>query len=279
MYRFTFVTLPMLALLAAIAPTSAQELVGTAIDDLTGDPVPGVEVVLRDGGGDPVARAVADARGNFAMAVPGAGTFTLRVSGLGYQAFSSDPIQIGASTHLTVEIRLGIEAVPLEPIVVTTRSRRMAPDIEAFYARLERGRRMGQGHFISRADIEAAHAARTTDLLRTVSGVQVSHTRTGRGDVVRMRGGCIPAIYIDGTHMNRTDARHSVDEYVQPASLEGIEVYRGAGRSVGHYYDPRGCGLVLVWTQRGELGATTAMRWRTIGVVFGSLLGLVLLLN
>jgi hypothetical protein len=55
----------------------------------------------------------------------------------------------------------------------------------------------------------------------------------------------------------------SVDDYVAPRSIEGIEVYRGAGRTVGHFHDPRGCGMV---------------RRQTIGIVLGTLLGLFLIL-
>jgi hypothetical protein len=268
---------PALALLTATA--AAQQIVGAVVDEQTGQGIEGAAVTLTDAGGSQLARGLTGREGHFVLNPGAAGSLTLTVTRFGYLSVTSHPIEVEAGERVVVEVRLGVDVIPLDPVVVSGR-RQSTPDIAAFYQRLEQGRRTGQGHFISRTEIAQARPARTTDLLRTLSGLRVDRSRTaGRGDVVRMRGGCVPAIFIDGNHINRTDPRHSLDEYVVPASIEGIEVYRGAGRSVGHYYDPRGCGVVLVWTQRGELGATAPFRWRTVGIVLGSILGLVLLIN
>jgi hypothetical protein len=275
---------PLVLLLAPLATTlwsggiHGQQVMGRVVDQATGQHVEGAAVALSDREGVTRVRAVTGRDGRFVLAAGASGSYVLSVSRFGYQPMESDPILIDPDERLVVEVRLGVDAIPLEPLVVTGR-RNISPAIAAFYERLEAGRRSGQGHFISRAEIEEFRPSRTTDLLRSVSGMRVDRSRGGRGDVVRMRGGCIPAVYIDGTHINRMDARHSVDEYVVPSAIEGIEVYRGAGRSVGHYYDPRGCGVVLVWTQRGELVDGAPMRWRTVGIVVGALLGLILLVN
>jgi hypothetical protein len=267
------------AVLLSAVPIQAQQVVGTVVDEQTDQGVEGAAVTLIDATGGQVARGLTGRGGHFVLNPGAAGSLTLTVSRFGYLSVTSPPIEVEAGERVVVEVRLGADAIPLEPIVVSSR-RQASPDIAAFYQRLEQGRRTGHGHFIARPEIARIRPARTTDLLRTMSGVQVDRSRTsGRGDVVRMRGGCVPAIFIDGTHINRMDPRHSLDEYVVPGSIEGIEVYRGAGHSVGHYHDPRGCGVVLVWTQRGELGSTAPMRWRTIGIVLGSILGLVLLVN
>jgi len=276
----TFATAALLMASHGLAdPAAAQEVVGIVRDGNSGVGVAGVEVVLVDSAGVVEARVITDAEGRFVLHTPRSGAFTLSFFRIGYRAFTSEPIDILTGERLVAEIRLGVEAVPLDSLIVSGRSRQHPPDIEAFYQRLELGRRSGDGHFISRADMEGAHPARTTDLLRSVNGVQVVYRRGGRDTVVLMRGGCVPAIYIDGSFINRVDTRLSVDDHVAPGSIEGIEVYRGAGRAVGHFHDPRGCGLILVWTLRGVQGNSGPMRWKTMAAVLGTLLGLLFVLN
>jgi hypothetical protein len=279
MYRASpiFALLPVLAILAA--PAAAQEVVGFVRDEASGDPVAGAEVVLRHADGVVASRGLTGEEGRFLLLGSRAGVFTLTISRIGYQAFTSANFQVGAGERLLVEVRIGADAIPLEPLVVRHRSRQRPPDIEAFYNRLERGRRSGDGHFISRVELEGRFPARTSDLLRSMGGIQVVYSRGGRDTLVRMRGGCIPALYVDGTYINRVDVRLSLDDYVAPRSIEGIEVYRGAGRAVGHFHDPRGCGMILVWTLRGQQSGPEPMRWKTIGIVLGTLLGLFLILN
>lgn len=66
-----------------------------------------------------------------------------------------------------------------------------------------------------------------------------------------MSTGCVPAIYIDGSHINR-DRSLALDDYVASHTIEAVEVYRGGYHQVGRFNDPFGCGLILVWTRRGQ---------------------------
>lgn len=276
----TFATAALLLAFTGLAgPAAAQEVVGIVCEWDSGVGIAGVEVVLLDTAGVAESRAITDAEGRFVIPATRSGAFTLSFFRIGYQAFTSEPIDILTGERLVAEIRLGVEAVPLDALIVSGRARQHPPDIEAFYQRLEFGRRSSDGYFISRADMESTHPARTTDLLRSVNGVQVVHRRGGRDTVVLMRGGCVPAIYIDGSHINRVDTQLSLDDYVAPSSIEGIEVYRGAGRAVGHFHDPRGCGLILVWTLRGVRGDSGPVRWKTMAAVLVALLGLLFILN
>jgi hypothetical protein len=265
-----------LTIALAAAPAAAQQVLGTVTDEISGEPIAGADLLVRDSSGAILDRGITDEDGRFLLAPPRSGTVTLEISRIGYQDFASGPFEVGAGERVVVELRLGIEAVPVEPLVVRDRSRQYPPDIEAFYARADRGRRSGDGRFITRADVERAYPSRTTDLLRVVGGIQVVRVRGAHGYQVRMRGGCVPALYIDGAFINRFDTRASLDDYVDPGSIEGIEVYRGTGRAVGHLHDPRGCGLILIWTQRGERGLAAPIRWRTVGIVVGTLVGLLL---
>lgn len=270
--------LPVFGLLLGLAvQAAAQEVEGMVVDAATGAGLSGAEVVLRGAEGDVLERLLTDQDGWFLGAAGDSRTVSLTVSRLGYHTFSSDPIPVGSGDRLTLEIRLGVDAIPVEPLLVTYASPRYPPDIQAFYGRLERGRRSGAGRFISRADIEDAYPSRATDLLRSMPSIQVVRNRAGAGDLVRMRGGCTPSIYIDGNYMNRYDMRLSLNDYVAPRSIEGIEVYGGAGRLVGHMNDPRGCGLILVWTRRGEPSDSAPIRWKTVGVALVAVVSLLLL--
>lgn len=265
-------------LLMVPGSAAAQQLVGMVADRETDAGVEGAELVVRDSAGAVQGRAVSNEQGGFVIDLEEAGTFTLAVSRVGYQPFSFDSVTVGAGERVALQILLGVRAVPLEPVVVSGRSRQRAPAIERFYERLERGRRFGSGHFFDRSDIEELHPGRVTDLLQRVAGVRVVPTRTGEGGV-RMRGGCIPALYIDGAHINRTDRNDSLDRYVSPLAIEGIEIYRSPATAPAEYFDRNGCGVVLVWTRRGEPNAGRSVSWKTVVAVVAAMLVLMFVVD
>jgi hypothetical protein len=94
-----------------------------------------------------------------------------------------------------------------------------------------------------------------------------------------MGGGCIPAIFVDGMQLNRVNRNDSLDDYVSTLDIEGIEVYRGAASQLGAMYDPTGCGLVAVWTRRGEAVAGGRLAWKKILITLGVVGALFLLTN
>ena len=254
MPRFRHILAALLALTAwaAAGPAGAQTITGIVVDDRTGARLPGVLLVLLDDRDANRGEAVSGDSGAFRIEVPGPGSFVLTGSLIGYGEVRSEPLLIGAREDLAVEIRMAVEAVPLEPLVVRSRSNGMDSQLGGFYTRMARGRRSGLGHFIDYEEVDRQAAVESTDLLRTTPGVRVIPGRAGYGAAVRMTGGCIPAIYVDGMQVNRPPLRNtSLDELVNPMSIEGIEIYRGAMSHVGSYHDPAGCGLILVWTRRG----------------------------
>lgn len=263
------------ALLAA-APASAQTVItGTVLGQATEQPIEGVELVLLDEGGTIHNETRTDSDGWFRFAVPGGGRWIIAGSMIGYAELRSDPVDIEVLETVVVEVRMAVEAVPLEPLVVTSRISHINADLKAFYDRMARGRRSGLGRYISREDIERASALEPTDLLRTMAGVRIVRGTPGRGKGIRMSGGCIPAVYVDGAHVNRFNPRDSLDDFVGATSIEGIEVYRGAGAQVGRFYDPGGCGLVLVWTRRGAPEGSP-FSWTKLAIGAGLLIALIL---
>lgn len=244
-----------LAALAAAAPrpASAQTIMGVVVEHGTERRIPGVALLLIDDRGETRAETLADDSGAFILSAPEPGTFVVAAEMIGLASIRSGPLDLDPGEELVVEVRMAIEAVALDPLVVTSRKQTMGHQLAGFHDRMARGRRSGFGHFIDREEVDRMMPLESTDLLRTAPGVRVSPGRAGRGAGLSMSGGCIPAIYVDGMQVNRSPMRNvSLDEIVPAMALEGIEVYRGPSAQQSSYYDPNGCGLILVWTRRGE---------------------------
>jgi hypothetical protein len=256
------------------AALGAQRITGTVVDEASRRAVAAVDIALLDSAGVRVSSVLADSAGAFAFPDLAAGRYGLRAERLGYQTTFATDIDVARDERVIVELRLGIDAIPVEPIIVSARRIDRPGRLDEFYERFERRRRAGFGHFITREDIEHSAAFETADLLRMVPGVSV----TGRGrDIVmgRLGGGCSPAIFLDGVMMNRTGPA-SISDYVSPQMIEAIEVYRGAAESPALYDDRGGCGSVLVWTRVGRSGGNP-FSWRRVAVAAGFIFGMLLI--
>jgi hypothetical protein len=256
------------------APLHAQVVAGTVLEETTGRYLVGARVTLFDAQGTAHGAEVADSLGQFALRVPHAASWTLSVQLVGYEPLVTEPIPVDAAEMVVVEITLAVDAIPLAPLVVMTRRSMRSPDIQAFYDRKERAGRSGFGNFVAREEIERGGATRPTDLVRSMAGVRIVRGAPGRGAGIRMAGGCIPAIFIDGMPINRTSINDSLDDYVTTLDIEGIEVYRGPTSQLGSLHDPNGCGLVAVWTRRGEPQPGTGVGWRkmlTAGAILAAI--------
>lgn len=280
MHRPPAIAICLLALaggLAAPRPLVAQTVVGQVIDPEAG-PLDGVHLRLLDADDRAAATAFSDDGGRFHLAAPEPGRWRIGAQLLGYGPVVSDSLLLTADDTVQVEIRMAVDPVTIdEPVVVIGAPARMSPDIEDFHRRREWGEKSGLGHFIHGDEIELRGAGRPTDLLRRIPGVNVASGRTGSGQIVRMRGRCIPAIYVDGSHINNFSAGESLDTYVAVQSIEGVEVYRGSQQPAGRFVDRSGCGLVLVWTKRGQYDPGATFSWARLLIGVGLLGGLIVL--
>lgn len=242
-----------LALAAAILPlaAAAQSIQGDVVDDADERPLEGVRLFLLNENGEVVRETLSDEEGEFALQVPRSGDWLVLADLIGYGDVHSDPVEVGPVERVSVKIRMAVQAVALEPLVVVGRVTHATGDLAGFYDRMERGRRSGLGRYLSRPEIEERLAILATDLFRGQASVRTIPGRAGRGHALRMAGGCAPAIFIDGSYINRFNPDDSLDDFVTVQSIEGIEIYRGAMSHVDRFHDPRGCGLILVWTRRG----------------------------
>jgi hypothetical protein len=253
---------------ATVTPLHAQipdlrgrgDLQGVVIDNATEQPLAGVRVDVIDDARRLLHSTETDEHGHFHIFRMRPGPFMLRVARLGYRASTTPLWSIAGGQVLRVEVRMDMDAIVLAPLAVTSsrRATRPSPVLEGFRDRAA----VGLGHFITRADIERRKPARVTDLLATVPGVQLESTGQGNRSVVymtrSMQGRCPAQVYVDGALLNRRlmtgrDAGFVIDDAVNPASIEGIEVYRGLAGMPAEFLSPEAsCGVVVIWTRRGD---------------------------
>lgn len=269
----SLLALGVILVVAGPRPLTAQAIVGQVIDHASGDPLDGVHVRLVDEDGREHASTYAADDGRFRIAAPRAGQWRIHAALVGYASVESRPMELDYDQTMVVEILMGVDPVPIdEPIVVTAERSYINADIEDFHRRRREG--SGNGTFIHGEDVRRRLGARPTDLIRTIPGVTLMRTPQGQDQIIHMRAGCIPAVFIDGMQINRYNPTESIDTYLDVQSIEGIEVYRGS-QPGGRFYDRRGCGLVLVWTRRGDIDAGGSFSWARLFVALGIFVAIV----
>ena len=241
MWLRTLLLLPVF--FACTQALAAQVIRGNLLDDETGKPIGSGTVTLLTRDSVPLVRISTDTAGAFLLSTERPGSYRLGAERMGFITTISPPLTLSARDTLDVEFRLSTRAVVLKPIVVTSKRRRIGQlaDFD------ERARQRRFGTFVTRADIEQRQPFTTTDLLRSMPGVQLISRGLGGGHHVRIRN-CRPVIYIDGMHVPLLGM--TIDDLISVHSLEGIEVYRSSAEAPVEYtvHNP-GCGVILLWSR------------------------------
>lgn len=209
------------------------------------------------------------------------------VQGTDFRAITNDSgvyefIALPPARYRVVVRRIGFE--PSEDRVTVTGGRRSQLDFEMegvpelldsvmvreaggngrmsdFWAR----RMLGIGAFITRDDIERRNPGRSSDLLRTVSGVPVllgesgfehpvitmgrnsaTYNRNTRGGTT-LGGDCRVSYHVDGAYVP-AGSFHMDD--LSPTAIEAVEVYRGPAETPTKLRQrDTACGLIVIWTR------------------------------
>lgn len=267
----------LLCLHATSARASGQEVSGYVVDDGTGTAL--AEVVIRalDGAGNERASTSSDSTGWFAVRLP-AGSYRFELSRLGYMDLSTEPVRVGRNENVTVELRMGPRAIPIEPVLVRARTRVARVGVDVFYQRMAQQRALGHGRFITRSDIDGTSVASANDLLARDPALMIlARTRPGGQstrntiDVLVMRQPglrhCYPAVFMDGIRIYRPEET-DISALFQPESLEGVEIYPNPAFTPPELMDPRGCGSVALWTRRTQGRRFMTMRQLYIATGF-----------
>lgn len=249
------------AMLLSATAGSAQnrvQIVGTVLDDQTGNPVPGVDLVVRNAYDQYLSRAVSDSLGRFSFRVYRTRAVRIYAARIGYERTGTPLLYFDGNEFFEVKLHMDPEAVVLAPLEVVARSSVAgSPVLVGFRERLI----SGMGRYITRADIERRRPMYVTDMLVEIPGVRLSSSGRGSRRVVQMARSdammCTVQLFVDGRYMNRGMSdlldQVSIDDFVEPASVEGIEIYRGLSTIPPEFFTPEAkCGVIAVWTRRGD---------------------------
>lgn len=262
--------------LSTASEVEGQVIRGTVIDDESRASVAGAEVELLTQREQERTRATTDSMGVFVLAAPRAGAYGLRVTHVSYASYEAAGVAIGATETVSLEIRLGQTAIPLEALRVTARRQTRITGFD------ERRQGAGFGRFLTREEIDSRGAGRTTDLLRSMPGVTVTPVRRrGRGEptgsMVTMRGACQPAIWLDGVPVAQYP-ESTLDDFLVPEVLEGVEVYPTAAGAPARFVTGP-CGVILLWTRQGDDVNGQPWQWKRVLLGLGSAAALFLLIR
>jgi hypothetical protein len=97
----------------------AQLLSGRAVEEGTLAPVRNVEIDVLDSNSTTVLRLVTDSVGSFSGVLPRAGTYQLSVEHISFLAHRSPAFAVARGESVQLEVRLGRNVVPLDPLIVT----------------------------------------------------------------------------------------------------------------------------------------------------------------
>lgn len=249
------------ALVLLPSASFGQTVIGVVVEDGTQIPLAGVTVRLIDEKGRVIQDATSDSIGAFKVSRERAGVGILHFQHPAYTSLLAEPLTLGREEVVAVEARLAPSAIALEPLIVESRVR----------DRLLRFRNRvsgpGFGRFVTREEIEQRPAARASDLLRMMPGIQIVRTGgLGAGfNLITMRGPlgqCMPALFLDGVTVQQ-----DIDHFLFADNLEGIEVYVGEAGVPGELKNLSNCGAVGFWTRPYQGGQNFSMK--RLGLMMG----------
>jgi hypothetical protein len=244
-------------LLAAAPGLHGQTVEGRVVDHDSGEPLAMVTVELLSG--ERVAQRARTAEdGSFQLRASDAPPYRLRATRVGYQAATSDVLDVAGRALVEVEFRMSASAVVIDPVTVVARPaphENSALRNSGFYER----QRAGLGRFLVRENIE--RNTHVTQAISRVAGVNVAGRTPSTERVyfgraqnlsVSMTTGqgveiCYPIVYLDGI---RIGAVESLNAVIAARQVEAIELYRSPAETPVQFTGPEAaCGVIVIWSR------------------------------
>lgn len=228
---------------------------GRVVEEGGREPIEGAEVTLPERG----KRVLTNATGRFVFQNVGEGITNIRVEHLAYGSQQKELV-VQPEAAYEVNVSMESEAIELEGITVTARSRIVARRLEPIFARMDRGT---VGHFLTRDDFARRGYPRVVQAIQNLPSTKVRRDRNGQWHVVFRSaggfgapsvfgtGGCEPAIYLDGQRIHRPGDPPSPFLDDSTNEIELIEVYPGAASLPAEYNDPGTFCAIGIWSRRG----------------------------
>lgn len=235
--------LVLIMLLFSILPTFAQnlEIKGTVYDNLTKEPLPGVNITIEG----TTTGAVSDAMGKYTITVPSADA-TLVFSFIGY---TTQKVSVQGRT--IIDVTLEMSATELDEVVAIGYGNVRKKDITGSVSSVK-------GEALQAIPVSTA----VESLTGKMAGVQVTTTE-GSPDAeitIRVRGGGSitqdnsPLYIVDGFPVNNiTD--------ISPSTIESIDVLKDASSTA--IYGARGANGVIIITTKGGKGDKISVNYNS----------------
>lgn len=238
-----------LSLFVSGALAQTGQITGKITDTETGNVLPGVNVVLSEINQG----AATNAKGVFTIGEVPVGTYTLRASFVGYQAYEAE-VTIEEGEVVTHSIELQPGAVGLDEVVVTGYGTQQEAEIS------------GSISSVSADEIQNVPAQNAQQLLQgRAAGVTLTSTsgNPGGGFEVNIRGegsinaGNEPLYIVDGVQLSTNQGSALTDRSplnaISPGNIESIEVLKDAA-AASIYGAQAANGVVLITTKSGQQG-------------------------
>lgn len=231
--------------------TSAQTHVrGRVTVTTSAATITGVRVLFRDSASSRTFGVVSDSLGEFDISIPNdilPAKFFVRSDMIGFASVEDVAVNVKALDDLFVVVELDEEAIPVRPLKVLA-SRAPSHYLDEFNRRARDVQHGSGGTIISRADLIRGGQQSVARVLGGTPGMRYIRDRTGDMEsVLSTRGNCAPKVYLDGTPTVVSNVA-----MISAESLEGAEIYVGPSQGPAEYFDPKGCGVILLWSRRGE---------------------------
>ncbi|MBI2401471.1 MAG: carboxypeptidase regulatory-like domain-containing protein [Gemmatimonadetes bacterium] len=222
-------------------PAATAAVVGVVTAAQTGEPLMGIQVVIRGSR----RWAITNQDGAFRLDGLKPGSYTLEFR---------HPNRAPIVHNLTLEpdqttelaVRVDTRTVALPEIVVEGKETQPAAKMAEFNSRKAAGH---GGYFVTRKDIEERQPRVLSDMLRRVPGLRVdcdfgSCRVTSFSETRRIMGACPIQYFLDGIPF-----LGDVDE-MTPDQIEGIEIYRGSSSIPPQFNTGTSmCGVIGIWSR------------------------------
>jgi hypothetical protein len=221
-------------------------VLGRIVDD-KGKPLPRADVSLA---GSRLKTVTGDS-GTFALRDLPAGSQTIEVRKVGFAATDT---ALMLSSKSPVQFDMTLRAAPVTLSTVNINALREAALVRVGF---EDRRKRGIGRYLTEDQVKNRGAMQLSDLMRMMPGFIVRQTRfgqvilQGRGQSMMNRG-CV--VYLVDRMPIPDRPLGSIDSFVKPDDIIGLEVYNPAEAPADLVGAPMSCSVVVIWTRATSNG-------------------------
>jgi Carboxypeptidase regulatory-like domain len=224
---------------SAVAAQPRTGVITGSVKDQSGTLLSNVEVVLPKTG----ATVHTDSLGRFVLSRLSPGMFDVSLRRLSYSPMMIN-LEVTEGDTTDVEVTLNSAAEILPTVVVKGKEERKR-QLDGF----EHRRKIGLGHFITRAQIESRNPLVLSEMVRGTPGAQLTPTNIMGRMTLRFsrRADCPPAYFVDGQYL----INYNIDD-MPVRDVEGVELYAGFAGLPQEFAKQMGiqaCGAVIIWTR------------------------------